>query len=376
MFKAVKYFLLILSVSSCSFFSQREEIPVGYVDAFSGPRAMFGTSARNGIQMAIEEVNARGGIQGKNIKLYIYDDQGIPENAAKAAEQLIEKQKIVALIGASASSRSLLMAPIAQAKKIPMIAFSSTHPKLTQIGDYIFRACFIDTFQGPMMAEFLRKSLKLKRAAIFRDINTQYSMNISEFFKKTFTRLGGQVVSDQTYAGGSVDFTKPLRAIQKQNPEVVYIPGYYGDVAQIAIQARSMGIKAVFAGADGWDSGDLLELSKGSLEGAYFSSHFSPDSTEPTYVTFRDAFLKKFKLNPDAFSALGYDAAKVLSDAMKRSELMSPEQIRDQIALTKDFQGVTGNITLDAKRNAVKPVVILKIENNASKFVQTFNQKK
>ncbi|MCB0307921.1 MAG: ABC transporter substrate-binding protein [Bdellovibrionales bacterium] len=361
---------LLVCMASCTLFSKKQNLVVGYIDAFSGTRAMFGVSTRSGIQMAIDELNAQGGLRGQKIDLKIYDDEGIPQKAEKVAGQLLkEHPNVLAVLGASASSRSLLMAPIFQKQEIPMVTSSSTHPKVTAAGDYIFRVCFVDTFQGPVMAEFLIKSLKIKKAAILRDISTQYSLTLSEFFKKRFIRTGGEVVSDQTYQSGDVDFGSQLKALKKHRPQVVYVPGYYSDVGRIVLQARQEGIASMFVGGDGWDSPDLLNVVEDRLNGAYFTSHFSPDNEDPTYLLFKKNYVARYGRPPDAFSALGYDAAGVLIAGMKKTKTLSPSGIRDEIAKTKNYSGVTGKISLDKNRNAIKPVVILKIEDKKIKIV-------
>lgn len=348
-------------------------VSVGVVDVFSGARSVFGISTRNGMQLAIDEANRAGGVQGSKIRVVAYDDEGEPEKSRAAVERLAAEKDLLAILGASASSRSLLMAPVAQEKKIPMVTSSSTHPKVTQAGDYIFRVCFIDTFQGPIMARFLRQSLGLRRVAILRDLDTQYSLSLGEFFKQTFIRAGGEVVSDQTYVGGSGDYRAQVRTLAKLQPEAIYVPAYYSDIAQIALQAREAGVKGVFAGGDGWDSHELRELSKGTLAGSYFSSHFSPESQDAAYLEFKARFAKKYRRDPDAYSALGYDAARVLIEAMRRARALTPEAVKTALASTKDFDGVTGKISLDAQRNAVKPVVILKVEDRKNALVKAFS---
>lgn len=366
---------LVLSViGSCSFFPKKEPIWVGYVDSFSGPRAVFGISTRNGIQMAVDEWNAKGGLHGRKMALIISDDEGVPEKSKVAAQDLVNKHpQMVALLGATASSRSLVMAPIAQSKKIPMITPSSTHPKVTEVGDYIFRVCFVDALQGPVMAKFLKNELKIQKVAIMRDLSTQYSLGLSEFFKKRFIKLGGEIVSDQTYRAGDIDFKPQLTRIKKQRPQLIYIPGYFSEVVRIVRQAKELGLEAQFAGGDGWDSEELKSVIQEQSDKAYFTAHFSPESDDVVYSKFKQRYQRRYRRDPDAFSALGYDAAYVLLRAIESSHDVHPEQIKNQLAQTRDFPGVTGKITLDRNRNAVKPVVILRVENGQSKLIQTYD---
>lgn len=342
-------------------------ILVGYYGDLSGRTSSFGQSTKNGVEMAADEINKAGGINGRTIQIITEDDQGEPNKAATVVTKLINQDKVHAILGEVASSNSLAAAPKAQEAKVPMISPSSTNPAVTQVGDYIFRVCFIDPFQGEVMAKFSANNLKAKRAAILYDFNSDYSRGLFQFFKRSFTSLGGQIVTEQSYTQGDRDFSGQLTAIRAVNPDVIYVPGYYGEVGVISNQAKQLGIKAPLLGGDGWDAPQLWELGGASLNGNYISNHYSVDDPSPAIQKFVADYKSRFNILPDALAALGYDSMKVLADAIKRAGTTESGKLRDAIAQTKDFAGVTGNITIDQDRNAVKPAVVLKLQD--SKFV-------
>jgi branched-chain amino acid transport system substrate-binding protein len=350
-----------------------DTILIGHVGSLTGSEASFGNSTENGIRLAIEEINAKGGIKGKRVAAKTYDDQGKPEEAAVAATRLITQDKVTVLIGEVASSRSLAMAPIADANQVPQISPTSTNPRVTRDGDkvrpFVFRVCFIDPFQGTVMAKFAREHLKLKRVAILRDIGSDYSVGLADFFKKKFEELGGTIVNDQSFKTGDQDFKAQLTTIKGKAPEMIYVPGYYTEVALLARQARELGIKVPLGGGDGWDSAKLYEIAQGALDGSFFSNHYTDENPDPLIQNFVKRYREKFKETPDSMAALGYDAALVAFDAMSRATDLSGPAVRDAIAATKGFPGVGGTITIDADHNAVKSAVVLGIEKNKAKFV-------
>ncbi len=347
------------------------EILVGEFGSFTGSEATFGISTSNGIKMAFDEKNKTGGVKGKQLKLISLDNQGKAEEAASAVTRLITQNGVIAVLGEVASSRSLAAAPIAQQNKIPMISPSSTNPKVTEVGDYIFRVCFIDPFQGTVMAKFASENLKAKKVAILRDVKSDYSVGLADYFIKKFKELGGEVVSDQSYQSGEMDFKAQLTQIKAAKPDAVFVPGYYTEVGLIARQARQLGLTAPLMGGDGWDSSKLYEIGGTAINGNYFSNHYTTESTEPVVVDFIKKYKERYGDTPDGLAALGYDAAKVLIEAMERSAELKPTLIRDEIAKTKEFNGVTGKITIDAQRNAVKPAVVVKVDGNVNRFVTT-----
>ncbi|HKN82509.1 MAG TPA: ABC transporter substrate-binding protein [Pyrinomonadaceae bacterium] len=348
-------------------------IVVGYYGDLSGRTSSFGQSTKNGVYMAADEINKAGGINGRQVEIVTEDDQGEPNKAATVVTKLINQDQVHALLGEVASSNSLAAAPKAQEAKVPMISPSSTNPQVTQVGDYIFRVCFIDPFQGEVMAKFAANNLKAKRAAILYDFNSDYSRGLYQFFKRSFTSLGGKIVSEQSYTQGDRDFSGQLTAIRSENPDVIYVPGYYGEVGVISNQTRQLGIKAPLLGGDGWDAPQLWQLGGASLNGNYISNHYSVDDPSPAIQKFVADYKARYGILPDALAALGYDSMKVLADAVKRAGTTENAKLRDAIGQTKNFPGVTGQITIDQNRNAVKPAVVLKLQDGKFHYETTIS---
>jgi branched-chain amino acid transport system substrate-binding protein len=350
-------------------------IVLGHVGSLTGAEATFGDSTDKGLKLAIEDANAKGGVKGKRIELKTYDNQGKPEEAAVASTRLVVNDRASILIGEVASRRSLAMAPIADEHKVPMISPSSTNPKVTKDGDrvrpYVFRVCFIDPFQGTVMARFARETLKLNRVAVLRDVGNDYSVGLADYFLTRFKELGGTIVDDQSYKAGDQDFKAQLTAMKGKKPEGIYVPGYYTDVALIARQARELGLRQPLMGGDGWDSAKLFEIGGKALDGCYYSNHYSPDDPSPRIQEFVNRFKAKYGAVPDTMAALGYDAGLVAVDAMTRATDLSGAAIRDAIEATKGFPGVTGVITIDADHNAAKAAVVLAIQGGAARWVAT-----
>ncbi|HEY5037575.1 MAG TPA: ABC transporter substrate-binding protein [bacterium] len=365
--------VLALSSLSCGPKLNPNEIRIGEFGSLTGAQATFGQSTDEGIQLAVAEFNAVGGVNGKQLKVISVDDQGKPEEAAVVVTKLITQDKVQVVLGEVASSLSLAAAPICQENKIPMITPSSTNPKVTQVGDYVFRVCFIDPFQGQVMADFALKQLQAKTAAILRDQKSDYSMGLADFFIKRFKEKGGTIVVDQSYVAGDIDFKSQMTGIREKKPDVVFVPGYYTEVGLIAKQARELGVRVPLLGGDGWDSAKLYEIGGKALEGCYFSNHYSVDSTDTKTLEFVRKYQARYNHTPDALATLGYDAAGVLVTALKQAKSLSGPDIRDALTKTKDYPGVTGSISLDADRNAVKPAVVLKIEGGKSSYVTTVN---
>jgi branched-chain amino acid transport system substrate-binding protein len=344
---------------------------IGEVSSLSGPEATFGQSTTHGIALAVKELNAAGGVKGKQFKVITYDDQGKPEEAANAALRLVTQDHVDVVLGEVASTNSKQMAPACQNNKTPMITPSSTNPEVTAIGDYIFRVCFIDPFQGTVMARFAHENLKLSKVAILKDVRSDYSMGLSRFFAETFTKAGGQIVKEASYSKGDVDFKAQLTQIKTTNPQAIYVPGYYNDVGLIAQQARDLGITVPLMGGDGWDSSKLYEIGGKALNGCYFSNHSTNQDPNPKLQKFIADYKAAYGEVPDALAALAYDAARVAADALAREKNQTGADLRDAIAATRDFDGVTGKITLDKNRNAVKPAVVLKIEDGKQIYQTT-----
>jgi branched-chain amino acid transport system substrate-binding protein len=344
-----------------------DEIVIGEYGSLTGTTATFGISTRNGIDMAID---AAGGVLGRQVRVIVEDDQGRPEEAQTVVTKLITSDRVVAVLGEVASSRTLAAAPVAQQNGIPMISPSSTNPAVTEVGDYIFRVCFIDPFQGLVMARFARNSLGFTNVAVLRDIRNDYSVGLADVFIENFTQMGGTIVADESYSEGDTDFSAQLTALRSRNPQAIFVPGYYTEVGLIARQARSLGITAPLLGGDGWDSPSLIEIGGDALEGSYFSNHYSVDDPSPAIQRFVTSYRERYGETPDALAGLGYDAAMLLFDAMRRAGTTEPAAVRDALAATENFAGMTGTITLDENRNAIKPAVVLQIQNGALAFVE------
>jgi len=366
--------VLILGLAvSCGQKSNPNEILIGEYGSLTGSQATFGISTKNGIELAVNEINAAGGVNGKTLRVVVFDDEGKPAEAAVGVTKLITQDRVKVVLGEVASSLSLAAAPICQSHQVPMISPSSTDPKLTQTGDYIFRVCFIDPFQGRVMSDFAMGHLKARTAAILRDQKSDYSMGLADFFIKRFKDQGGTIVSDESFQAGDVDFKSQLTAIRGKNPDVIFVPGYYTEVGLIAKQARELGIQVPLLGGDGWESSKLYEIGGKALDGCYFSTHYSSESSDPKVRDFVKKYQAQYGSVPDGLGTLGYDAAGVLAEALKRAKSLSGTDIRDAIAATKDYPGVTGKISIDANRDAVKSAVVLKIDGGKSSFVTTVN---
>jgi branched-chain amino acid transport system substrate-binding protein len=365
--------LAFLSCSGDQQAEQSNEILIGEYGSLTGTTATFGISTKNGIDMAVDQVNQAGGLLGKQVRVIVEDDQGRPEEAQTVVTKLITKDQVIAVLGEVASSRSLAAAPVAQQSGIPMISPSSTNPKVTEVGDYIFRVCFIDPFQGLVMAKFAVNTLKIKDVAILRDIKNDYSVGLADVFVENFKKLNGNIVSDESYSEGDTDFSAQLTSIKARNPQAIFVPGYYTEVGLIARQAKKLGLSVPLMGGDGWDSPKLIEIGGEALNGSYYSNHYSVDDPSPAIQKFVADYKARYNEVPDALAGLGFDSAQILFDAIRRAGTTEPDKIRDAIAQTRNFPGVTGNITLDEYRNAVKPAVVLEVKDGKLQYVETIN---
>jgi branched-chain amino acid transport system substrate-binding protein len=346
------------------------DIPVGEFASLTGATASFGQSSHKGTQMAIDEINVAGGVLGKKLRLITEDDQSRPGEAATVVRKMLSRDRIVALLGEVASSRSLEAAPICQQAGIPMISPASTNPKVTEVGDQIFRVCFIDPFQGTVLSKFAL-SKGWKRVAILTDVKQDYSVGLSQFFKNHIAANGGEVVSEQSYSSGDKDFKAQLTAIKGTQPDAVLASGYYTEAGLIALQARELQIAAPLLGGDGWDSPSLVEVGGKAIEGSFFSNHFSVEDPSPLIQEFLKKYRAKFNSEPDAMAALGYDSAMILADAIKRAGATDGAKLKEAISQTKDYAAVTGKITLNASRNADKSAVMLVVKDGQFRYVET-----
>jgi branched-chain amino acid transport system substrate-binding protein len=381
--------------AGCSSGGAKSELVVGEYGSLTGSDATFGQSTRMGVELAVSELlaNKGGTIGGLPVRVVSEDDQGKPEEAANAVQKLLNQDQVVSVIGEVASSRSLAAAPICQQAGVPMVSPSSTNPKVTDVGDYIFRMCFIDPFQGTVMAKFAGTNLGLKRVAILKDIKSDYSVGLAQFFADAFKAAGGTIVAEQAYQAGDQDFSSQLTAIKAKNPEAIFVPGYYTEVGLIARKAKELGLQAPLLGGDGWESEQLLAIGGEALNGSYYSNHFAVDNPDPRLQEFLAKFKTKFGKEPDAIAGLAYDAANVLFACMEKMAKDEPKtfaglssahagtperkaacaRLRDMVAATAGYPGVTGNITLDAHRNATKPAVVLEIKGGKKVYNTTIN---
>jgi branched-chain amino acid transport system substrate-binding protein len=351
-----------------------QEILIGEFASLTGGEATFGDSSHKGTALALDEANAvAGGVLGGKVKLLTEDTQSKPGQSANVVRKLIDRDGVKAILGEVASSRSIEAAKICQESKIPMVSPASTNPKVTEVGDYIFRVCFIDPFQGTVMANFSRQTLKLKKVAILSEVTSDYSVGLAKFFKERFIKNGGQIVAEESFSHGDKDFKAQLTSIKATAPDGVFAPGYYTEVGLIAKQARELGLTVPLMGGDGWESDQLIPTGGQAMEGCYFSTHYSPESQDPRVQGFVQKFKARYSSVPDAMAALGYDSAAILVDAMKRAGTTDGAALIKALAATKDFPGVTGVISIDPNRNASKPAVILTIKDQKFKFLQTVN---
>ncbi|MBV9130749.1 MAG: ABC transporter substrate-binding protein [Verrucomicrobia bacterium] len=350
-----------------------EAVKIGEVNPMTGAIGRYGMTCHQGIQLAINQANSSGGVLGKKIDLLTEDNQSQPGQTSTIVRKFVAQDKVIAIIGDLTSSATLEGGPIAQAAKIPMVTPLATNPKVTEIGDYIFRICFIDEFQGRVMARFALENLKSKKAGILTDTKQDYSVGLSGFFKGAFVNGSGEVVREQSYSSGDTDFRAQLTSIKAAGPDVVFLPGYYPEVGIILKEARQLGITVPFLGCEAWDSPTLMQVAGKAADGCYFSNQFSADDPNPAVREFTKVYRDRFGSLPDNFAALGYDAANVVLDAINRAKSTDSIALRDAIARTKDFPGVSGHITIDAQRNASKPAVILAIKDQQVHYLEKIN---
>lgn len=361
--------LVIFAASSCTKKANENEILLGTYSSNTGATGSFGVLQKQGMDMAIEEINAKGGINGKKIVHINYDNKSENDETLAVVNRLISQDNVLAIIGEATSGKSKIGAQIAQSNKIVMLTPSATNPEVTQVGNYIFRACFIDPFQGYVMAKFMNENLKFKKAAILRDVKSDYSVGLSDVFQEELKKMGGEIVADLSYQEGDIDFKSQLTAIKAKNPDVIFVPGYYNEVALIAKQKKELGMKQVMLGGDGWSSPKLYEIAKDAINGNYFSNHYTTESTDPKTIEFVKNYKAKFSQDADVMAALGYDAVYLMAEAIKNTKTLSRETVREELAKIKNFHGVTGEISMNEKRDAVKSAVVVKVDGPEYKMV-------
>ena len=349
--------VLALTLASCSK-AESNSVKIGGIFPLSGQVAVYGVECKNGVDLAIEEINAAGGINGKPIVLVSEDDEGNPDKTVNAFKKLSTKDGVKVVIGSLTSGCTQAITTLAQASKVVQIAPAATAPAITDAGDFIFRACFIDPFQGTVGGKFAAETLGKKRAAILYDVGNDYSVGLSDNFKIAFTKAGGSIVSEESYATNDKDFNAQLTKIKNANPDLVYLPDYYGTVALIAKQLRAQGIDVPLVGADGWDG--LTSNAGDEVLGGYYSNHYAVDSTEPAVKKFVESFRAKYNKDPNSFAALGYDCVYLIRDAIVAAGAEDSIAVRDALVKT-DGDYVTGHLTFDEKHNPIKSAVMLEL---------------
>jgi branched-chain amino acid transport system substrate-binding protein len=358
----------LLTSSGCN--RQPDTIKLGEFASLTGKEAVFGQNVNKGTRLAIEESNAAGGVLGRTLELITEDDQSKPGESATVVKKLISRDKVVVILGEITSGRTLEAAPIAQAAKIPLISPGATNVEVTAKGNYIFRVCFIDDFQGTVMAKFARDTLQLKRVAILSSVSSAQSVGLAKYFRERFTSASTVIAAEQKYSEGEKDFRAQLTAIKAAGADGIFVPGYYAEAALICKQARDLGLTLPLLGVDGWESPDLLAIAGAAAEGCFLSTHFSPESKAPVVVAFNERYQKRWGISANALSVLGYDATMLAIDAIRRAGSTDGAKIRDALAATQDYPAVTGAITFDANRNPTKNAVVLTVKNGTFTFVQ------
>jgi branched-chain amino acid transport system substrate-binding protein len=348
-----------------------DTLKVGMFASLTGREASFGQTNRRGAAFAVEELNAAGGVFGQQLELLAEDTRSLQGEAATVVKKLLARDRVVAVISGTGSSAALEVAPLCQAAGVPLVAATATNPRVTDAGDYIFRACFIDPFQGTVLARFAGRTLHCRRVAVLVASGNAYSVGLAKYFRERFTADGGEIVAEQKYAEGDKDFRAQLTAVRALHPDALFASGNYLESALICKQARELGLTVPLFGGDTWDSPALVEIGGPAVEGAYFSGHFSPDATDPAVRSFVARFTRRFGTAPDTGTSLGYDAVMLLADALRRAGTTDGARVRDALAATRDFAGVTGRITIDAQRNASKSAVIFTVKDGKFRFVES-----
>jgi len=349
-----------------------EPIKLGEFGPFTGKEGSAGQLSHRGVQMAIDEINARGGLLGRPVVVVHEDTQSKPGESATIAKKLVSREKVVAILSIGTSSECLEAAPIAQAAHIPLVASQATATEVTEKRDYIFRTCFIDPFQGAVLAKFSIANLNVRRVAVLTSVSSSYSVGLSKIFRARLTALGGQIVADQKYSEGDKDFRAQLTAIKAARPDLIAATGNYTEAALICKQARELGLTIPLLGGDSWEAPELVEIGGPAVEGTYYSTHFTPESRSPEVQAFVRKYAARFKgEHPDGTAPLAYDATMVVADAITRAGTTDGPKLRDALAATKNFPGITGLITIDAQRNASKSAVMITIKNGKPAYVET-----
>lgn len=364
----------LLLAYACGNVLARETVKIGLITPLTGDAKAYGESVKNAFNIAVEEYAQKGKY---NILAFMADDRNDATEGASAALKLITRDKVAAIVGPVTSKVAIPVSETATQHRVPMISAAATNPKVTFSGGrrkpYVFRACFIDPFQGVVAANFALKDLKARKAAVLYDASNDYSRSLGEHFRDTFAKGEGSIVVFEPYKKDDADFSALITKIAASRPDVIFLPGYYDKVALISRQIREKGIGSVLLGGDGWDSPELLEIGGKAMAGSYFVNHYSPDRKDPATESFIEKYKARHGIIPDVFAALAYDATKILLKAVDAAKRPCSEDILKALALIKDHNGVTGLISFDKNGDAVKSAAILRVGKNGFKYVTTIN---
>ena len=349
-------------------------IKIGGIGPLSGPNSTYGISVKEGADLLAEEINAAGGINGKKVEFIFEDDQSDNTVAASAFNKLVDKDGVCAILGGVTSGTTLAIAPNSTNKKIPMITPTGTEPTITNVGgDFMFRGCFVDSFQGEILAKYTKEKLGKTTAAVLYNSSSDYSKGIANAYKETLEKNGGQVLEFLSYGSDKeTDFKAQLTKIKSANPDVIILPDYYNVVGLIAKQAREMGITSQFLGGDGWESEELTKIGGTAVDGAIYINHYYAEDTDENVKNFVDSYTKKYNKTPDCFAALSYDTAKILVKAIEKANSTDGTAIRDALA-GMEINSVTGNIKFNEERSAVKSAAIIKINGDKKELDDKVN---
>lgn len=371
--------LVLILIVGCSAsnlnISESDKIRIGLNYELTGNTATYGTNLKDGVLLAFEEINAAGGVLGKELETVVIDNKSDATESANVSTRLATRENVVALLGPATSGNTKAAIPAAMQNKIPLISASATADDVTldangNVKEYAFKTCFNNSFQGVMMAQFAYNDLGLRKAAVLADTTSDYAQGLSKSFQKTFKELGGEILSVEAYAAGDTDFKAVLTNLKGENPELLYVPGYYEEVGLIIRQARELGLNVPILGGDGYESPKLFELAgKDALNDIYYSSHYSPMDDSEQVLKFKENFRKKFNKEPDAFNALGYDLGYLVADALERAGEANPEKLKVALEETDGFAGITGTLTIDESHNPIKSVTIIKIVDGEPTFL-------
>ncbi|APJ03147.1 ABC transporter substrate-binding protein [Silvanigrella aquatica] len=370
-----KFVATLISITSGIIYSAHAialDAKVGVLLPLTGTQAFYGKEAKNGIDLAMEEIND----PNLNLKLIVEDTQSTPLEAAKGINKLITSDKVSVVIAEVISSNAIAAASISEKAKVPILSPAATNDDVTLGKKYVFRTCFIDSFQGVVMANFAAKNLNAKTAIILEDADSDYSKGLSNNFLSTFQSNGGKVLKNLKYSQKDTSFTAQLGDVRKLKPDVVFIPGFHQQVGVILREAKDLQIKSKMLGGDGWFTPELRSIAKGAENGGYTSTHYSTDSDEPKVKAFVEAYKKKYKTSPSAHAALGYDSFKIIVESIHKVKSSDSQKITEALSKVKDFPGITGSITMDKNHNPIKPAVILKYVPEGYKFITSIHPEK